>query len=283
MVISEGGIVRVAPQRAWGILSVVFAVVGIVVGGIAGAAGGALVGGIVGGGAAAVLNHFVAKALGTGKIMIDPATNQQVMLKKSNSLFFIPMSWFTVIFATAGILIGISGMVAGKADKAMDKQFPGKAVFEDANDLIDSHRTDAPANGNTPAAEKAARAFGTMFKEFQSVSFEGGADKYSEREFLTYCRQGTDGITFLCQVPGMRKYKDDESKNALAEIAWITASKVAKEIPGSTEDNMLTVGLRGIAIYDSVRQGTIGSENPVRNDDKKALYKIFDPANLAVE
>ena len=89
----------------WGILSVVFAVVGIVVGGIAGAAGGALVGGVVGGGAAAVLNHFVAKALGTGKIMIDPATNQQVMLKKSNSLFFIPMSWFTVIFATAGILI----------------------------------------------------------------------------------------------------------------------------------------------------------------------------------
>ena len=267
----------------WGVLSIVFAVIGIVVGGIVGSVAGAMGGGVVGGAVAAVLNHFVAKALGTGKIMIDPATNQQVMLKKSNSLFFIPMTWFTGIFLIGGILIGIMGTISDKADKAEDGLFPGKAVFKEANDLIDSHRSGTPVHGNTPEAEKAAQAFSTMFKEFQSVSFEGGADKYAEREFLTYCRQDTSGITFLCQVPGMRKYKGDEAKSALADIAWITASKVAKDMPGATEDTMLTVGLRGIAIYDSIRQGKIGSENPVEDNDKKLLYKIFDPANLAAE
>jgi len=267
----------------WGVLSIVFSIIGIVVGGITGSVAGALAGGIVGGCVAAFLNHLVAKSLGKGKIMIDPATNQQVMLKKSNSLFFIPMPWFTVIFAIAGIFIGITGTIAEKADKAMDSEFPGKAVFEQANDLIDSHRTDTPANGNTPAAEKAAQAFGRLFKELQSVSFEGGADKYAEREFLTYCRQGTDGITFLCHVPGMRKYKDTEAKNALTEIAWISACNVVKEMQGVDEDTILTVGLRGISIYDSVRQGKVGSENPAEDDDKKVLYKVFDPANLPTE
>lgn len=267
----------------WGVLSIVFAIIGIIVGGLVGAVTGALVGGIVGGGVAAVLNHLVAKSVGKGTIMIDPETNQQVLLKKSNSLFFIPMSWFTVIFAIGGIFIGFIGMGADKAVEQMAKDFPGKAAFEEANDMIGSRHSDAPANGNTPAAENAAQAFGTMFKEFQSVSFEGAAEKYEKREFLTYCRQDTNGVTFICQVPGMRKYKDAEAKKALADIAWIAASKVAKEMPGVDENTELTVGLRGLALYGSIQQGKIDSESPVEDDEKKILYKAFDPAGLPTE
>ncbi len=265
----------------WGVLTILFAVIGIVVGGIVGAVAGALAGGIVGGGAAATLNFLVAKALGGGKVMIDPATQQQVLIKKSNSLFFIPMMWFTPILAVGGILIGFAGMASGLNDKEMDKKFPGKAVYEKANDLIGSGRGGVTAQGNTPAAEKAATTFGSTFKAIQSVSFEGGSDKYASKAFLTYCHQGKGGVTFICQVPGMRKYKDAEAKKALSEIAWHAANLASKEIPDLDPDSTLTVGLRGLAIYGSIQQGKPGSEGPVESDDMEILYEAFDPADAA--
>lgn len=269
--------------NGWGILSIIFAVIGMVVGGAVSSAAGALAGGIVGGGVAALLNHLVAKSMGKGKVMIDPETNQQVLLKKSNSLFFIPMSWFTVIFAIGGILIGFVGMNEGEADAQMTKDFPGKPVFEEANDMIDRRHDAKAGNGNTPEAEEAAQAFGTFFKEIQSVSFSGGAEKYEDREFFTYCRQDENGVTFICQVPGMRKYKDDEAKKALSDIAWIAASKVARGMPGVDENTELTVGLRGLVIYGSIQQGKINDENPVEDNEMKILYKVFDPASLTAE
>jgi hypothetical protein len=263
----------------WGVLTILFAVVGVVVGGVVGAVGGALVGGVVGGGAAATLNFLVAKALGGGKVMIDPATQQQVLLKKSSSLFFIPMTWFTPILALGGIFFGVVGMMAGQSEKEVDAKFPGKAVFEEANDLIGSGSGGVSAHGNTPAAEKAATTFGSTFKAVQSVSFEGGSDKYAGKAFLTYCHLGKGGVTFICQVPGMRKYKDAEAKKALSEIAWYAANLAAKEIPDLDPENTLTVGLRGLAIYGSIQQGKPGSESPVESEDMTILYKIFDPAD----
>jgi hypothetical protein len=267
----------------WGVLTLLFAVIGVVVGGIVGSVAGALAGGVVGGGAAATLNFFVAKALGGGKVMIDPATQQQVLIKKSNSLFFIPMPWFTPILALGGIFFGVAGMMAGQSEKEMDKKFPGKAVFEKNNDLIGSGSGGVNAHGNTPAAEKAAATFSSSFKGIQAVSFEGGSDKYASKAFLTYCHQGKAGVTFLCQVPGMRKYKDAESKKALSEIAWYAANLAAKEIPDLDPESTLTVGLRGLAIYGSIQQGKPGSESPAESEDMKILYTVFDPTNAIAE
>ena len=266
----------------WGVLTVVFAVIGIVVGSVVGSLTGALVGGMVGGGVAAFLNHVVAKALGSGKVVIDPATQQQILLKKSNSLFFIPMTWFTPILAVAGVLIGILGTVAGQNDKELDKKYPGKAVFSKADDLINSAKGGVTFHGNTPAAAKAAEGFSSLFKSMQSISFEGD-DKYASKPFLTYCHQGKGGITFICQVPGMRKYKDAEAKKALSDLAWHAAGITAKDMPGLGPESTLTVGLRGITAYGSILQGKPGAENPVDSDDKEILYRIFDPANAATE
>lgn len=267
----------------WGVLTLLFAIIGVVVGAVVGSVAGALVGGIVGGGAAATLNFLVAKALGGGRVIVDPATQQQVLLKKSNSLFFIPMTWFTPILALGGIFFGVVGMMAEQSEKEMDKTFPGKAVYEKANDLIGSGSGGVAAHGNTPAAEKAAATFSSNFKAIQSVSFEGGADKYTTRAFLTYCHQDKAGVTFICQVPGMRKYKDADAKKALSEIAWHAANLAAKEIPDLDPESTLTVGLRGLAIYGSIQQGKPGSENPVESEDMKLLYTAFDPANAALQ
>lgn len=266
----------------WGVLTIVFTVIGFVAGGVVGSFAGALVGGVVGGGVAAFLNHIVAKALGGGKVMIDPATGQQVLLKKSNSLFFIPMTWFTPILAVGGILIGIAGTMAGQHDKELDRKYPGKAVFGKADDLIGSTRSGATAHGNNPAAEKAAAGFGSLFKSMQSVSFEGD-EKYDSRHFPTYCHQGKEGVTFVCQVPGMRKYKDAETKKALCEIAWQAASLAAEDMPGFGPESTLTVGLRGLTTYGSILQGKPGSASPAESEDMEILYKIFDPANAVTE
>lgn len=266
----------------WGVLTIVFAIIGMVVGSIIGSFTGALTGGVVGGGVAAFLNHIVAKSLGGGKVVIDPATQQQILLKKSNSLFFIPMPWFTPILAVAGVLIGIMGTMAGQHDKEMEKKYPGKAVFEKADGLINSTRDGATNHGNNPAAEKAAAGFSSLFKTMQSMSFEGD-EKYDSRQFPTYCHQGKDGLTFICQVPGMRKYKDAETKKALSQIAWQVAKLTAKDMPGVGAESTITVGLRGITAYGSILQGAPGSENPTESDDKEIFYKIFDPANAVAE
>lgn len=266
----------------WGILTIVFAVIGVIFGSVIGSFTGALTGGVLGGVLAAFLNHIVAKALGGGKIVIDPATQQQVLLKKSNSLFFIPMPWFTPILAVAGVAIGIMGTVAGQHDKELDKKYPGKAVFSKADDLINSASGGATHHGNNPAADKAAESFSSLLKSMQSMSFEGD-DKYASKPFLTYCHQGKDGVTFLCQVPGMRKYKDDETKQALSQIAWTAANIAAKDIPGLAADGSITVGLRGITSYGSIQQGKAGTDNPVDGTDQEILYRNFDPANAVSE
>lgn len=266
--------------KGWGILTALFAVIGAVAGAFIGSAAGALTGGIVGGAIAAVLNYFVAKAVTSSTVVIDPATGQQIILKKSSSLFFIPMQWFTPIFVVGGLFIGFTAMQAEKYDKQADKDFPGKAVFEKANDLIDSGKGSVISHGNTPGAEKAAATFSSSIKQLQSMSFEmeGNSDKYSGKDFLTYCHEGKEGITFICQVPGMKSYKDAEAKKAIADIAWICANSAVKDMPGVDANTKLAVGLRGFVIYDSIQQGIVSSKNPSLGKEKKVLWELFAPA-----
>jgi hypothetical protein len=55
---------------------------------------------------AAAANYFTAKKLDSkSKILIDPETGQQVILKNSDSLFFIPMMYWTYIIAGLAVLL----------------------------------------------------------------------------------------------------------------------------------------------------------------------------------
>ena len=55
---------------------------------------------------AAAANYFTAKKLESkSKTLIDPENGQQVILKRSDSLFFIPMMYWTYIIAALAVLL----------------------------------------------------------------------------------------------------------------------------------------------------------------------------------
>jgi hypothetical protein len=256
----------------WGILTAVFAVIGMVVGGMVGAVAGSLLGGIVGGGLAAFLNHLVAKPT----VLTDPQSLQQVKLKKSNSLFFIPMTWFTPVLVVGGIVIGVAGMATGTHGKEMDAKYPGKKVFEQANERIDSLKGGPSVHGNTPEAEKAAEAFQSAFGMIHNMSFDVGSKTLPAKEkFLTYCHRDSGEIVFLCHVPKISSYKDAEAKDGLAKIAWQAAIIATKEFPGVAGEMPMIVGLRGFSSYQTVLKGTVGSEPTNLEKGEVAFYVAF--------
>lgn len=55
---------------------------------------------------AAAANYFTAKKLESkSKILIDPESGQQVLLKRGDSLFFIPMMYWTYIIGGLAVLL----------------------------------------------------------------------------------------------------------------------------------------------------------------------------------
>jgi hypothetical protein len=90
----------------WGVLVAVIAVVGMIV------AGGLsdifqtdkdwpfAIGAIV----SAAINYFVAEKLeDKGRLVVDPESGEQILLKKSHSFFFIPMKYWTYAFAALAL------------------------------------------------------------------------------------------------------------------------------------------------------------------------------------
>ncbi len=57
--------------------------------------------------AAAAVNWWVGRRLngGPGRVLTDQATGQTVILRRRHSLFFIPMQWWSVPLAIAGVLV----------------------------------------------------------------------------------------------------------------------------------------------------------------------------------
>lgn len=259
--------------NGWGILTGVFAVIGVIVGMMVGSVAGALVGGIAGGAVAAVLNHLVAKP----SVATDPQTLQQVRLKKPNSLFFIPMTWFTPILAVGGLVIGVVALAAGKRDKELDAKYPGKKVFEQADDMIDSLRGGPSVHGNTPESGKAAEIFQATFSAIHNLSFDGGAKKSlpAKEKFLTYCHRDSGEIVILCHVPSMKSYKDADVKEGLGKIAWEAAAIASQQFPGVAEGTPLIVGLRGFASYEIVLKGSVGSQPTELEDGNVEFYEAF--------
>jgi len=48
-----------------------------------------------------------------GRVVIDKETGEEVVLRSSHSLFFIPVKWWPVVFAGLGVVIAIVGSVDG--------------------------------------------------------------------------------------------------------------------------------------------------------------------------
>ncbi|HEY0203130.1 MAG TPA: hypothetical protein VGC15_03140 [Acetobacteraceae bacterium] len=73
-------------------------------------AGFALVAGLL---AAAAANWWVGRWLNgrPGRVLLDPATGQQVVLRRRHSLFFIPAQWWAVPLAVAAAIAFVSILV----------------------------------------------------------------------------------------------------------------------------------------------------------------------------
>lgn len=141
--------------------------------------------------------------------------------------------------------------------------------------MIDSHKNGV-AHGSSEAAKAAANLFGSVMKEINEEAFSGGSKRnmMTGGDFLTYCHDSADEIVFICHVPELRNYKSEESKSALAEIAWGSA-KAAAQLLDPAEKKTLTVGLRGIASYGIILKGQIGDESPARSGSSEKVTILF--------
>ena len=109
----------------WGVLTVIFGLLGV----LAGRAGleplllrlnsslplntGLAIGLL----AAALVNGFVALRLGSaGRELIDAQTGQRAVLQRPNTLFFIPMRYWSVVF----LVLAIAALFAPAIDDAPD-------------------------------------------------------------------------------------------------------------------------------------------------------------------
>ena len=106
--------------RGWGVLTIAIVVL---VGGLVTAisfnvlketgrfVGLAFTAGLV---AAALVNWFVGRRLNSapGRELMDPATGQRVVLRRSHDLFFVPMEWWSVLLLI-GALISFFAVLFG--------------------------------------------------------------------------------------------------------------------------------------------------------------------------
>ena len=263
-----------------GILIPLVAIVGLVAGTVLGTALGFPVAGIgLGFLLAATGNWGLWKLVypETPKVLIDPATGQQVVINPKHGLFFIPArawTWILGFFAIPAVLLGVIGEKAAAENAAK----PGYSQFSQANDMIDSHR-DGIAHGNSEAAKNAAAEFSTHMKAMSAALFTGGSKKnlMTGGDFLTYCHEGPDTVTFLCHVPSLRSYKSEEAKEGLNMIAWSIA-KDAVTTMDPEGGKTLTVGLRGMTTYGSIQQGKTGpdaADPTLAADEPSIFYPAF--------
>lgn len=179
------------------------------------------------------------------------------------------------------VVVWIGLFVVGliKAAKEDQKDYPGKTEFEAANTLITTN-SKGSAHGNSEAAKAAAMEFASLMKSMQSIFFKGSTGKAlaTGGEFLTYVHQDEKGVVVLCHVPGLRKYKSGEVREALAAMAWTCAKGMTQKLPGLRGEQSLVIGLRGIASYGPVWEGTVGGEATQKTDEidgKRRLYPFF--------
>lgn len=262
-----------------GIIAVVSAIIGVIIGSAVGHPGIGLAIGMV---IAALANWGLCKLLYAKppQILVDPATSQQVLLKPSHSLFFIPAPAWTWIFAVL-VLPAFAMGILGERSDAKKAATPGYAGFKAANDLIDSN-SKGQTHGNNDAAKKAATSYSTIMKAMSEMAFSGGSKKnlMTGGDFLTYCQETPDTIIFLCHVPSLRSYKTDEVKDGLQQLAWMAANQSAAAMDPENKKTII-VGLRGIGSYAYGLKGTHGAEEPTKVgdlDEATLFYPAFTTA-----
>jgi len=189
------------------------------------------------------------------------------------------VSRIVMVAVVVGVLLGIGYLATDHKD------YPGKANFEAANRKITTNGEGA-AHGNSEKAKEAAAKFASTIKPLQPALFTGGSGRSlaSGGDFVTYCQHNHDSVAFIVHVPELRNYKDAKTRATLAMLAWTTANRAATELPFSSTNPAVIVGLRGFGSYGPIWSGKLGGEPEVKTDDldeKRRLYPFFVSQGLA--
>lgn len=146
-------------------------------------------------------------------------------------------------------------------------EYPGKAQFQAVDNLIDLGKSEV-AQGDSAQTQASAAVFANaMQASFKGVS-RGG-------EFSTYVKRTPTAVVIICQVPQLRKYKNQKDRDALSEIAWALGRIAATEIPGVKDTDTLIIGLRGLASYGPIWEGTVGGGATKKTDAGKEVRRLY--------
>lgn len=208
------------------------------------------------------------------KILVDPATGQQVVMNPKHGLFFIPAKAWTWIFALLALPSMFMGTI-GERETTKKAAMPGFKEFKAADDLIDG-KSKGQTHGTSEAAKMAAGEFSTAMKTATEAMFSGGSKKnlMTGGNFLTYCLEGPETIVFLSHVPSLRSYKSEDAKNGLNMLAWEIARQAAAKLDPDKKKTLM-VGLRGVVSYGSIQQGKAGDEKPTSPADPHDTSVFF--------
>lgn len=177
-------------------------------------------------------------------------------------------------------LVGLGLLTGSKSGGADGGGDPGKAIYNDMNEMIGSYKG-VEGFGNTPEAQAIAERFAKAMKEIRAEAFtkgKEGAVSLSQGHFITYCHADGKSLVLLCHVPEFRRFQDD-AKAALMGIAWNVAQSAAA-VPDD-QPRTLVIGLRGIALYYQFWSGmTTGkpTQKLDSSDGKRVVYRVLAPA-----
>lgn len=194
-------------------------------------------------------------------------------------------------FTITALLLGISLYGLSTDDGANMARAPGELELLEVEQQIVSD-DEGYALGNTPEARELARRFADEMKVLDETLFTqtdaGGT--LSGGQYVTWCELRDGQCAFVVHVPEYRRF-EAEAKEALADLAWMTAEDVVSETLEPGDD--LAVGLKGVLLYGAVMVGRVeGADEEtaaglVESDaDKSALYPFFlgnAPAALSAQ
>ena len=271
-----------------GILLVLFWIIGFIIGSILGVMATMAVGGAAGSMlcAGAMLwcpvgmGWLYALTLGKTKVeqLIDPTTRTPVLLKKSHSLFFIPVFGWCVLATIASAVLMVKEIVSPSLTK-MHEPAEASNSLHDAETWITSSKGVEVGGGNTPEATKLAIAFSDLVTEYRSKTIEPGSKSFvslSGGRFLTWCQASPHGVAFVVHVPLFRKFSDG-AKQTMCEGAWVAAQVAVSHL--SPPPKLIAVGVRGAFLYESVMVGE--PHGDIATNPKAGLSEsLKDPAAL---
>lgn len=186
-----------------------------------------------------------------------------------------PKVWRFIAFACViFFFVRVGQLIYDVKNAPPRKPAPGEESFMAANKLI-TGRSGNNGHGNNVEAAAIALDYSKLMKSITQQAFTGGkpgtlGDLTTHGEVPVYCLLTKDHCTIITQIPELRQYSYD-ALSALHKLSWITFQGVAGQ-HNIGKDVELTLGLRGLMLYEPIMKGRLGAEPTTEDGDDKLRY-----------